>query len=312
MKRVRVVLFAGAALCAFCALAWQSGFEVLGWTEADTAAYAQQFLVNAGPSQLPHFIAIKAAARKQLQAMGGPERVRVVQQLARYTRSCVSSPGFQKLHDQWIASNFKAVDHGIRLDAGVKKQDLEMTFVEAGMAMSAAQAAKACLRYDKAALKREFPADLSQWKRRAFDAKAKAIVARADEIAPLLDSNPVEFRKQYGLLKSIKLGGPDTWQGIEAAPVAGAKAQADANAKIEQFEYNQRTLKATLRPRLEAFVALARSVDFSAETRPVGNKRMFVNPAYERKDGTWKILYRLGKEPSLAAAAAAEAWLKEM
>jgi hypothetical protein len=39
---------------------------------------------------------------------------------------------------------------------------------------------------------------------------------------------------------------------------------------------------------------------------------MFVNPAYESKSHSWKMLYRLGKEPTMAAAAAAEAWLKEL
>jgi hypothetical protein len=108
------------------------------------------------------------------------------------------------------------------------------------------------------------------------------------------------------------MGGPDTWPGIEAATAAGAKAQTDNQAKQEQRAYDEHQLRVEMKRRLQNFVTLARSVDFAAQTREERGKRVFVNPTYERKPESWKMLFRLGKEPTLAAAAAAEAWLKGM
>ncbi|MGQ9919337.1 MAG: hypothetical protein ACUVS7_18210, partial [Bryobacteraceae bacterium] len=39
---------------------------------------------------------------------------------------------------------------------------------------------------------------------------------------------------------------------------------------------------------------------------------MFVNPAYERKDGLWKLISRNGKEPTEVVVQFAQAWLKEL
>jgi hypothetical protein len=63
--------------------------------------------------------------------------------------------------------------------------------------------------------------------------------------------------------------------------------------------------------RLQAFVTLARSVDFAAQTQTSGRSVVFVKPENERRSGEWKQLFRLGKEP-MAAVAAAEQWLKEL
>jgi hypothetical protein len=38
----------------------------------------------------------------------------------------------------------------------------------------------------------------------------------------------------------------------------------------------------------------------------------FVNQAYERKDGNWKLCYRAGRETVAAVRSAAQAWLKEL
>ena len=67
-----------------------------------------------------------------------------------------------------------------------------------------------------------------------------------------------------------------------------------------------------MKKRLQAFVTLARSVDFAAQTQTSGRSVVFVKPEHERRSGEWKQLFSLGKEPTLAALAAAEQWLKEL
>ncbi len=313
MRRAQLCILAGSVVCASGILAWQTGLEAMGWTESDAPRIAKVFLVDTGVSQLPGSYLLKPAVRKQLQALSGPDRAKLVPPLARYARSYVSAPGFAKIYDQWIASRYQAVNHGIQADAAADAAAFSRPGAMENMqAQAAATVAQSFLQLELPALKMMFPSDLKNWTRNPRDEKAKRIAAKAQAIAPLLDSNPEAFKKEYALLKCMEMGGPDTWAGIQAATGAGAKAQADEKAKQEQRAYNEHTLKVELKKRLQSFVTLARSVDFAAETRQAANRRVFVNPAYERKPDAWKTLYRLGKEPTMAAVSAAEAWLKEM
>jgi len=80
----------------------------------------------------------------------------------------------------------------------------------------------------------------------------------------------------------------------------------------EQRAYVEHASRLELMKRLQEFVTLARSVDIAAQTKPQTGRAVFVNPAYERKPAAWKMLYRTGEEPTLAAVAAAKGWLKEL
>ena len=64
--------------------------------------------------------------------------------------------------------------------------------------------------------------------------------------------------------------------------------------------------------RLQKFVALARTVDFSAELKTINGKKKFVNPAYEAKPYDWKQMYRAGKEVIEPAITFAEQWMGEL
>jgi len=305
----RTQFCAAAAFCATGLLAWQGGLATLGWTEADVPNVAKTFL-STEASYLPGVYIIKATVKKQLLAMSASDRARLIQDLMRYAKSYASTPAFAKLYEQWIAQRYHAVNHGIKVDqaslsAAMAKPDAAQNM----MAMMAAQMAKSFVQMPVDILKTMFPNDQKNWSQ---DSSKKQLAAKANQIAPLMSSNPEEFRKQYALLKCMEMGGPDTWAGVEAATAAGAKAQAD-NTKIqEQKAYDEHPMKAELRKHLEGFITLARSVDFGAQTELVGNKRIFVNRADERKSDSWKALYRLGQQPTMAAVAAAEAWLKEL
>lgn len=68
-----------------------------------------------------------------------------------------------------------------------------------------------------------------------------------------------------------------------------------------------------IRQRLQRFLEISRTVDFSAKTAPDQyGKLRFVNPAYEQKDVYWKQCYRVGKEATTAARALAQEWLAEV
>ena len=70
--------------------------------------------------------------------------------------------------------------------------------------------------------------------------------------------------------------------------------------------------KLVIKERLQKFISLAKTVDFTAELKTVGNKKKFVNPAYEGKSYEWKQVFRAGKEVIIPAIAFAENWIREM
>jgi F0F1-type ATP synthase membrane subunit b/b' len=64
--------------------------------------------------------------------------------------------------------------------------------------------------------------------------------------------------------------------------------------------------------RLQKFIDLARSVDFTAELKEINGRKKFVNPAYESKPYDWKQIFRAGKGVIEPAVSFAEQWEKEL
>lgn len=67
---------------------------------------------------------------------------------------------------------------------------------------------------------------------------------------------------------------------------------------------------AFVKARLEEYLSLVATVDFSAKLTPKGDKMVFVNPAYENKNKQWKAIYRAGKEVNEEVTAFVKEWLK--
>lgn len=63
--------------------------------------------------------------------------------------------------------------------------------------------------------------------------------------------------------------------------------------------------------RLQEYLAVAATVDFSATLTPAGRKRKFTNPAYENQSLKWKAIYRAGKDVNDEVKAFVNNWLKE-
>ena len=67
-----------------------------------------------------------------------------------------------------------------------------------------------------------------------------------------------------------------------------------------------------IKERLQKFLDVTKDVDFGAELKTSYNKKVFVNPAYERKSTEWKQAFRAGKEITNMARAFATQWLTEL
>jgi hypothetical protein len=140
----------------------------------------------------------------------------------------------------------------------------------------------------------------------------KKMLARYRRIEGLLKTNLPEARKQYAIAKSMQLSGAADEAQAQASMAAGEKAAAERKRMDEQRAWDEHNLKTELRRRLAGFVKTAESIDFSAQTQRNAGKLVFVNPEFERKPSQWKLLYRLGKEPTLAAVDVAKQWLREL
>jgi hypothetical protein len=300
------------ALVSSAALAWQGMLGTLGWTEQDKSAAVRQALLDEGLYSLPGTGRLKRAVKDAWAARPAADRVALIRELAAEAKSYIMAPAFEKTWDEWIKGRYDAVNHGIKVNPQAEMQAMMQDAASGRMvAQAAAQMAREYARMPTQSVEFLFPDDLKKWQQEN-DPKYKKIYQQAKAIEPLLKSNPDEFKKQYALLKSAEMGGPDTWAGVEAALAAGAQSQAGQKTKQEQQSYDEHRLRPTLKKKLNGFVALARTVDFAAQTQTRGGKIVFVNPAYERKPPAWKQLFRLGKEPTMAAVAAAEAWAKEL
>lgn len=65
-----------------------------------------------------------------------------------------------------------------------------------------------------------------------------------------------------------------------------------------------------VKARLQEYLQLAATVDFSAKLTGSGKKQTFVNPVYEKKSLKWKAIYRAGKEVNDVVTAFIKEWLK--
>ena len=88
---------------------------------------------------------------------------------------------------------------------------------------------------------------------------------------------------------------------------------ATANKRASEEKQKRLDYKASLRNLLNEFLAATSDIDFSAATKANSDGvRIFVNPAYEQKDGAWKFYYRCGKESIGGARKFAQNWLNSL
>ena len=298
------------------AVAFQSGMASLGLTRKDVEVLLGKELESS--IYLPP---LSAAGKQAAKAMGPAARAAVVREIAGIVKSIVMSAAFQKMHAEQIKANHYAVDHGLKEEALTPKvgNDPEKYLAE-GQKQMGVQMAMMFRSFPNDALKATFAEKQQNWAETLKDpdaepeakAMAQKMSARARTITPLMQSNPEEFKKQFSLLASAELGGPDTEAGLQAV-ASGAENQQNQQKRVsEQQAWNQYNLKTILRKNLTDFIAIGSTVDFAAQTKQADGRTEFVNPAYERKDYLWKAFFRAGREPSTAALDFARTWLKEL
>lgn len=294
-------LLLSTAAVGAAAWAFQSGIAAIG---VDSAKLERAVVTATRGDSLTYPAAlIGRPAVEKVKAMSPEARAAVVAEGLKAAKALVSTPAFAQAHEAYLSKDLNAVNHGIVAKTDiVKKIEADPTAgMKDIMAVAAVQMGEGLRKMDnKMALKMMLDMDMQN-----ADAALK-------KIAPLLDANLPEFRKQYSLWKSGQMGGPKTEEAYQAALNTGTTMNAQEQKVKQQRAWDENNLKAVLRKRLDEFIATAATVDFAAATRQDGGTTRFVNPAYERKSAEWKLMYRAGRAPVQTALEFARAWRKEL
>ena len=305
-----------ALVCLPVALvALQGGMAAIGISESALQSQFERATRQKGDGLMLAILPPKVLVAAK--ALSEPQQAALMRELATTAKTIMMSPAFQSAHDAFIAKEFKAVNHGIKVktleqaaqgatsQAGTSEFELKMKREMAALYVQLAMESK----IDD--LKMMFDESVKEWTREASKpkgsdkAKYAKLVAQSAAIKDLSVSDPVKFRRGYAVLRSAEADGLDTEEALFGA-------QASSQKDNEQLMWDQHNLRGALKRVLAQVVAEAPTVDFAAQTVQKNSSVVFVNPAYEKKSVVWKAMYRAGKGPTAAGVEVARAWLKEL
>jgi hypothetical protein len=291
-------------------LAFQNALAPVGWTNAQANQMAQSFFTSSTADASFFLGYLSKPVKDALRAKPPAERARIVRELALYAKSLVQAPAFEPMHAKWIRESLDAVNHGIPAARTAAPESMEESMNNARGQM-AAEIAQSLQSIPPEALRMMLQSEADSLKGRSGEQDKKNLAA-VQQMLALIPTRYAEAKQQYVRYMVAKMGGPSDDASIQASVRDAAKAKTEQAKLQQQRNYDQHNLKAQLRRRLDSFIAEARSVDFNAQTRVSGGRALFVNQAYEAKNSTWKMLYRTGREPVMAAVDVADQWRREL
>jgi hypothetical protein len=252
--------------------------------------------------------------------MNDAARAALVRDCGLAAKALVMSPAFRAGYDAYIKNAYRAVDHGISTTASAPEASNRK-----GGAAAARPPGDNMMRdmYRKGVVER-LPS-VAKYDKDTIGIMAKVDTGMMDSSNPATPAEKAAVVKAKAMLgEAMTLAATDIAKAREtykAALMTAAGLQDEAQAKAsaeddrrkeEQDNYNRMRLQPNLKKKLLAFVSTVKTVDFQAATTMKGGKRVFVNPAYERRDDLWKLLYRLGPGGANAAAQVAQQWAAEL
>ena len=303
-----------ALVCLPSALvAWQSGMASIGVTEAGLQSQFERATRQKGDGLMLSILPPKALVAAK--ALSEPQQAALMRELATAAKTILMSPAFQAAHEAFIAKEYKAVNHGIKLKTA--EQSLAGIGTEAGnQEFQLKMQRDAAAIYVQLAMDSKIPDLLmmldeyvKDWTKQAARPKADPKYARylkqAAAAREISVSDPPKFRRGFAVLSSAANDGLDTEEALFGAQASAAKDS-------EQVMWDQHNLRGALKRVLTQVVAEAPTVDYAAQTVQKSGSAVFVNPSYEKKSNIWKAMFRAGKGPATAGVEVARVWLKEL
>ncbi|MFD1139925.1 hypothetical protein ACFQ4C_02360 [Larkinella insperata] len=262
---------------------------------------------------LPYTSKVRQLAKK----IPDGSRAAAVNALGGVIRSYASSSDFRTRYLNWLKDKYRISDEQTR--EATQAQSTSLNDAQAAYNQQVAMIQSTYSQMPPATLSMMIQSQIEMTQQDAADAEGAEKTARTKELAELKrlqalsKTNPTEFKKQYVAHFSKMLN-------QQAAADQGKMEEDLARSKQQAADYQKRladykaasNLNAVLKQHLTEFIALTGSVDFNAQLTRNGSKMEFVNPEYRNKSANWKLLYRMGKEPVLAARLFAQTWAKEL
>ena len=249
-------------------------------------------------------------AAKQLSAQARATAVRALYPLV---RTYVESDDFRNRYDSWLRGKYHISD----------TPDPSSTMTSADLrAMINEQLDQTLAAFSNLTpqlLGLMLPEQIAQLQEQMqnADAPTKAAMSREltelKQIQPLVTSKPDEFKTRFlaSMKRSMAYHLEEDMKN-EEEQLAKAKEQAEEQRDNEARYQAEKNPNLVIRKKLREFIALAESVDFDAQTQKQGYRVEFVRDDYRGKSREWKQLYRIGREPVMAARDLARTWLKEL
>ena len=309
MKRTIIALVTGFGIAAGAA---QSSLPKVGITVKEIQTWATQAVMASTDVEGGYarwFVpCVSSDALKAIQAMTPAERLALTQEVLAAVKAGVSTPAFKAEHAAYVKTTRNAVDHGIA-DTGKLglTGNTEMDMVKAMIVPiidmlrgAPIEGLKESYDNERNDLRETIKSETGEEK-----AKAQKYLARLDALAPLMKTNPEEFRKQYTLAKSASMGGPDTEAKLQAMTASREDME---KLRVEQNQWNHWNLNEMIKKDLEQYVAVASKIQPGGEYVCDNQSR---NASYN-KASLDALMRLMGAGPTNAGVQFARAWLKEL
>ncbi len=286
-----------------------------GVTEANIEAGALTNLHTEGS----FYFESTSLMRRMARRIPADAQAATVRALGKVARAYVESDAFKQAYRQSVSMNGEHRVDDTYSDANIAQKEAEVGMVDEVVDAQAVAFRQTMSAVEPNMFYTMFKAQLPQLEAQAAAASGderQKLTQQVADLKRMLAANagkPAEFKKQYIAYQEgqFRKGGKDH--------KANANAEL-AEAKTHNADYRKQKaaldaasdFRPLLKKQLQAFVALCDDVDFGAKLYPSGSKQYFVNPAYQRKSSEWKLLYRIGKTPTMAARQFAQEWVSEL
>jgi len=244
-------------------------------------------------------------------------RAAAVNALGAVVRSYVSSSDFQTRYQDWLKDQYRISDEQTR--EATQAQSTSMSDVQSAYSQQVAMIQSTYSQMPPATLSMLIQSQIEMVQQEVTDAEGAEKTAKIKELAELKrlqglsKTNPAEFKKQYiaHFNKVLNQQVAADQDKMEEDLAQSKQKAADYQKRLAEYKAAS-NLNTVLKQRLNEFIALTGSIDFDAQLTRNGSRMEFVNPEYRNKSENWKLLFRMGKEPVLAARSFAQNWVKEL
>ena len=308
MNRTIIAIVAATSLSVVA----PSSLPKVGITVKDIQTWATQAVIASTDVEGGYFRylvpCVSPGALKAIQAMAPAERLELTQEVLAAVKAAVSTPAFKGEHAAYVKTTRNAVDHGIADTekfglTGNTETDAIKTLIVPIIDMLRGvpiDALKQSYEDDRNDLRETIKNESGEEK-----AKAQKDLARLDAIAPLMKTNPEEFRKQYTLAKSASMGGPDTEVKLQTMTASREDLE---QLRLEQNNWNHWNLNEMIRKELAQYIDVASKIQLNGNYVCDNQSH---NASYN-KASLDALMNLMGTGPTSAAAQFAKAWLKEL